>query len=357
MNLRRVAISIWMIGATASTAAVGIRSAAGSEGSAPPVLPGVSTPTVPASSQADGQDDPDALARRVYALFEARCLECHGALPDIASGFDLRTDEGLQAGGVKGRAVVPHDPEASPLYQQLTRASRPYMPFGRAQLSDGEIDLVRRWILSGASLAAVPEAVPGDGPSAAELARLEERPITDEERAYWAFVKPVRRPAPEVSDPAWAENPIDAYLLAAMEAAGATPAPEADKVTLVRRAYLDVLGLPPTPEQIAAFVNDESPDAWEKLIDELLASPHYGERWARHWMDLVRYADSGGFEFDVDRPNMYRYRDYLIDAFNDDKPYDRFVKEQIAGDEYWPRVRRGHDRHGPAAGRPRSRGR
>jgi hypothetical protein len=122
-----------------------------------------------------------------------------------------------------------------------------------------------------------------------------------------------------------------------MEARGLTPSSGlADKRSLVRRAYLDVLGLPPTPAEIDAFVSDTSSDAWPRLVDRLLASPHYGERWARHWMDLARYADSGGFEFDVDRPEMYRYRDYLIDAFNNDKPYDELIKEQIAGDEYRP---------------------
>ena len=112
-----------------------------------------------------------------------------------------------------------------------------------------------------------------------------------------------------------------------------TPAPKADRRTLVRRAYLDLLGLPPSPEQVAAFVNDRSADAWPKLVDSLLASPHYGERWARHWLDLVRYADSGGFEFDVDRPEGWRYRDYVVNAFNKDKPYAQFVREQLAGDE------------------------
>ena len=121
-----------------------------------------------------------------------------------------------------------------------------------------------------------------------------------------------------------------------MKAKGLTPSPRADRRTLIRRAYLDVLGLPPTPEEVEAFVNDASPDAWPKLVDRLLASPHYGERWARHWLDLVRYADSGGFEFDVDRPEAWRYRDYVVKAFNDDKPYAQFVREQIAGDEYAP---------------------
>jgi Protein of unknown function (DUF1549)/Protein of unknown function (DUF1553) len=132
----------------------------------------------------------------------------------------------------------------------------------------------------------------------------------------------------------WGKNPIDAFLLAAMKAKGVTPSQPADRRTLVRRAYLDVLGLPPTPAEVDAFVRDKSPDAWPKLVDKLLASAHYGERWARHWLDVVRYADSGGFEFDVDRPESWRYRDYVVRSFNSDKPYSQFVREQIAGDEY-----------------------
>ncbi len=337
MKLRRNGLLTWIFVVTLSVVGLGLRSARGeNEPAVPPATAEAWTGVASAPQDESTQNDPDALARQVYALFQENCLECHGNMAEIASELDLRTDEGLQKGGAKGAAVVAHDPGASPLYTQLTRASRPFMPFGRPQLSAGEIDLVRRWILAGASLSGVPEAAPGDGPTAEDLAHLEDRPITDEERAYWAFVRPVRHAVPVTRDPTWNENPIDAFLLAAMDTAGATPAPEADKVTLVRRVYLDVLGLPPTPEQIDAFANDDSPEAWEQLVDELLASPHYGERWARHWMDLVRYADSGGFEFDVDRPYMYRYRDYLIDSFNDDKPYDLFVKQQIAGDEYDP---------------------
>ncbi len=153
---------------------------------------------------------------------------------------------------------------------------------------------------------------------------------------YWAFTRPVRTAVPQASRPAWQRNPVDAFLLAAMTRSGATPAPRADRRTLIRRAYLDLLGLPPTPEQIDAFVKDPSPDAWPKLIDGLLGSPHYGERWARYWLDLVRFADSGGFEFDVDRPEAWRYRDYVVKAFNTDKPYSQFVREQLAGDEYTP---------------------
>src|SRR5262249_43131265 len=155
-------------------------------------------------------------------------------------------------------------------------------------------ETLRNWIEGGAPYPKI--EAPKEAESAA-LAKLEERPITPEERTYWAFQKPKA-----VAPPAANGNPIDVFLLSAMKAKGLKPAPRADRRTLVRRAYLDLLGLPPTLEEVNAFVNDKSLDAWPKLIDKLLASPHYGERWARHWMDLVRYADSEGYEFDRDRP-------------------------------------------------------
>jgi hypothetical protein len=150
-------------------------------------------------------------------------------------------------------------------------------------------------------------------------------------RNYWAFRLPVQAPLPDIS--ARFESPIDRFLEQARKEKGLKPAPRAPRVTLLRRAYLDLIGLPPSPAETAAFLADNSPDAWERLIDRLLASPHYGERWGRHWLDVARYADSSGFEQDYDRPNAWRYRDYVIRSFNDDKPYDVFLKEQIAGDE------------------------
>ena len=160
--------------------------------------------------------------------------------------------------------------------------------------------------------------------------------FTAGQRNFWSL-KPVTKAAvPVVKDQAWVKNPIDAFVLAKLEAKGIKPNPAADRITLLRRATIDLTGLPPTQEEIDRFVNDKSPDAWAKVVDRLLASPAYGERWARHWLDVARYADSNGFKADETRPNMWRYRDYVINAFNNDKPYDRFVKEQIAGDELYP---------------------
>ncbi len=176
----------------------------------------------------------------------------------------------------------------------------------------------------------------------------QENPFTAEDRAYWAF-QPVERAAVPAAGEA---HPVDAFLAAKLAEKGLRIGPEADRVTLIRRASFDLIGLPPTPEQVDAFVSDSAPDAYEKVVERLLASPHYGERWARHWLDLARYAESNGFKSDETRPTAWRYRDYVIRSFNDDKPYDRFVQEQIAGDELWPddpwaRVATGFNRHYP----------
>jgi len=179
-----------------------------------------------------------------------------------------------------------------------------------------------------------------------------EHKFTSAQRKYWAL-QPVAKPAPPaVKNKAWARNPIDAFILAKLEEKKLRPAPKADKITLIRRASLDLTGLPPRPEDVDAFLADRSPKAFEKVIDRLLASPQYGERWARHWLDLARYAESEGFKSDETRPNIWRYRDYVINSFNQDKPYNRFVEEQIAGDELWPGdpeawIATGFNRHYP----------
>ncbi|HEV8148436.1 MAG TPA: DUF1549 and DUF1553 domain-containing protein [Bryobacteraceae bacterium] len=176
--------------------------------------------------------------------------------------------------------------------------------------------------------------------------------FTQRQRDFWSFQK-IKDPAPPaVHNSAWARTPIDRFILAKLEAKNLRPAPPAEKVTLLRRATLDLIGLPPSPEEVDAFVADQSPDAFEKVVDRLLASPHYGERWGRHWLDLARYAESEGFKADETRPNAWRYRDYVIQSFNQDKPYDRFVQEQLAGDELWPndpqaRVATAFNRHYP----------
>ncbi len=180
----------------------------------------------------------------------------------------------------------------------------------------------------------------------------QEDPFTPQQRSYWAFQRVVRPQVPAVSHRPWVRNAIDAFVLARLEAEGVPASPPADRITLLRRASFDLIGLPPTPEDVAAFLNDDSPRAFEKVIDRLLGSPHYGERWGRHWLDVARYAESEGFKLDLTRPNAWRYRDYVIQGFNQDKPYDEFIREQIAGDELRPddaeaRIATAFNRHFP----------
>src|SRR5579862_7553683 len=186
----------------------------------------------------------------------------------------------------------------------------------------------------------------------AQTATTKEHPFTERQRRYWAFLPVVKPAVPVAIGCDGARTPIDCFVLSRMQERSLKPNPQADRITLLRRAYFDLIGLPPSPEQVQAFLADNSPQAFEKVVDELLASQHYGERWGRHWLDLARYADTQGFKADETRPNIWRYRDYVIDAFNQDKPYDRFVKEQIAGDELYPNdpaalIATGFNRHFP----------
>ena len=268
------------------------------------------------------------LAGKASALLEKNCFSCHGAAK--MSKLDLRSREAMLAGGERGPAIEPGKAESSRLFRFVAGLDKPTMPPGKA-LPPDQIDTLRQWIDSGAPFTASASAKSNDSGSAA-LAKLEERPITDEERRFWSFRPLVRNPLPGVG----AKNAVDAFITAKLNEKGLRAGPQADRRSLIRRAYLDLSGLPPAPADVDAFLADRSPDAFSKIVEHLLASPAYGERWGRHWLDVVRFADSGGFEFDRDRPNAWRYRDYVIRAFNDDKPYDRFVREQIAGDEIAP---------------------
>ena len=267
-------------------------------------------------------------ATDVRPLLEAKCLGCHGEKLQL-SKLDLRTRESAIAGGAHGPVLVPGQADKSRLYRQVAGLEEPAMPMRGEALTAAEIDTLKRWIDGGARWDA--GAATAAAASTPAVAAFEDRPITDEERGYWAFKPPVQALLPVASH--GFDHPIDRFLEQARASRGLTAAPRADRRTLARRAYLDLLGLPPSPAEVDAFVADTRPDAWERLIDTLLASPHYGERYGRHWLDVARYADSAGFEYDVHRPNAWRYRDYVIQAFNADKPYDVFLTEQIAGDE------------------------
>ncbi|MCY4511576.1 MAG: PSD1 and planctomycete cytochrome C domain-containing protein [Acidobacteria bacterium] len=260
----------------------------------------------------------------IRPIFERSCWNCHGEASQL-SELDLRTREAAVQGGVRGPALVPGRAEDSRLYRMLAGLDDPPMPMAGDPLSDAELMAIRTWIDDGAHWDA------GGATSAdAALAALENTMLPDGARDYWAFKLPKKAPVPASAD---YEHPVDRFLDAARREAGVKAGPRADPLTLVRRAYLDLTGLPPTLEQVDEFLADKERGAWERLIERLLDSPHYGERWGRHWMDVARYADSTGFEQDYRRDNAWRYRDYIIDAFNDDKPYNQFLREQIAGDE------------------------
>ncbi len=248
---------------------------------------------------------------------------------ETRSGLDLTTREGLLRGGDKGLVVAPGQAKDSRLYRFIAHLDEPFMPPKEDRLSDDSVAQIAAWIDCGA---------PYDKPLIEKAVAKKPMKVTDEDRKYWAFLPLKRAPEPKVkdADAAWRRTPIDSFVLAKLEEKGLTPNGPADRRKLIRRAYLDLLGLPPTPEEIEAFVADPDPAAYDKLIDRLLDNPHYGERWARHWLDLAHYADSHGYEQDYDRPNAYPYRDFVIKAFNMDLPFDTFVKWQIAGDEFAP---------------------
>jgi len=276
-------------------------------------------------------DEPTA---EQVAFFEAKvrpvlvenCAKCHGEEKQKA-GLRVDSRTALLSGGDSGPAVEPGKPEESYLLMALSHGDdAPKMP-PKQKLPDERIADLTRWVQMGAPW-------PGDtGEAPVASARKFGFEITDADRHHWAFL-PIESPAvPQVKNRAWADNPIDAFILAKLEEKGLAPNPPATKRELIRRVYYDLTGLPPTPEEVHAFENDQAPDAYTRLIDTLLDSPRYGERWGRHWLDLVRYAETNSYERDNPKPNVWRYRDYVIRSFNDDKPYDQFTREQLAGDE------------------------
>lgn len=254
----------------------------------------------------------NSINKDARAILDGKCLSCHGAAR--MSDLDLREQATTLKGGKRGAAVVPGNAEASLLYKAVKREGELQMPPGKTPLSASEVKILRDWINAGA--------------------RWESNSTTPAP-SWWSFRKPARAPIPAVKNATLIRNPIDAFILAKLDQQGLRPAPQADRRTLARRAYFDLHGLPPTPEQVEQFVNDQTPDAYEKLIERLLSSPRYGERWGRYWLDLVRYADTSGFETDHFFTTAWRYRDYVIASFNADKPYNTFVQEQIAADELW----------------------
>ena len=273
---------------------------------------------------------PVSFARDIRPIMEASCWNCHGASMQL-SKLDLRTREGALKGGDHGPSLVPGKADQIRLYRLVAGLEKPAMPMDGSKLTPQQIAAFKTWIDEGAHWDITAPAEPPKQVSSTVLPGAEEVVLPPGARDYWAFKLPVQAPVPNAS--AAYKNPIDQFLEKVRREKGLKTAPKADRLTLLRRAYLDLIGLPPTAAETAEFLADNSSDAWPRLIDKLLASPHYGERWGRHWLDVARYADSSGYEDDHDRPNVWRYRDYVIKSFNDDKPYDQFILEQLAGDE------------------------
>jgi Protein of unknown function (DUF1549)/Protein of unknown function (DUF1553)/Planctomycete cytochrome C len=275
---------------------------------------------------------PEALEffeKSVRPVLVDRCYSCHSRSAEKLKGnLFLDTREGALKGGDTGPAVTPGDLGRSLLIAAIARTNQDLAMPPKTALPDAERDILRRWVAMGAPWSQDPKAT---GAAAGGF------DIQGRKAAHWCWKAPTAAPLPAVRDKAWGRSGIDAWILSRLEGAGLKPAAPADRRTLIRRATFDLTGLPPTPAEVDAFVNDPSPDAFAAVVDRLLGSPHFGERWARHWMDLVRYAESRGHEFDPDIPNAWRYRDYLVRAYNADLPYDQFVREHLAGDLIPPR--------------------
>ena len=261
--------------------------------------------------------------RHVRPILKTHCFHCHGEEEELQGGLDVRLRRYLAKGGESGAVIVPGKPDESLLIERLRSGEMPPGDDPAKKVPASEIDVIARWIKAGAVTALAEPDVLTD----ADL-------ITEEERAWWSF-QPIDRPAPPtVENPDSIRSPIDAFIISRLEVEGFGLSREADRTTLIRRAYFDLVGIPPSPEAVRDFVEDQSPDAYDRLLDQLLASHDYGDRWGRHWLDVAGYAYSEGYTVDdKERPWAWKYRDWVIQSLNDDKPFDEFIREQLAGDE------------------------
>lgn len=280
------------------------------------------TITVASAAEALKPEDVEFFERHIRPVLEAQCVECHSDSIQAKGGLRLDVAIGLQIGGQRGETLIPGRPEESLLIKALKQEGPVKMPPGD-KLSDEEIARFEEWIRRGAP----------DPRTSGPETPFDPREIDwKTEGTHWAFQPPASQPLPEVQDPAWSRTDVDRFILARIEAAGLKPAADAPRTTWLRRVYLDLIGLPPSPGEVLDFELDNSAEVKEKVVDRLLSSPQFGERWGRHWLDVARYGESTGKERNFVYLQAWRYRDYVIDAFNADKPFDQFVREQVAGD-------------------------
>ena len=263
--------------------------------------------------------------KHIRPILADRCYSCHSSQAEkVRGGLLLDSQEGWQKGGDLGPSIEAGKPDKSLLIEAVRYKNDSLQMPPKGKLADREIELLTQWVSMGA-----PAPRTGSATTAAKDMNEKSSAL---DRDFWSFQSPTDPPVPVVADSAWPRSPLDRFILAELEKKSLKPAPEADRRTLIRRATFDLTGLPPTPEEIAAFLADRSEDAFEKVIDRLLASASYGERWGRHWLDVARYADSNGLDENTAYGNAWRYRDYVIRSMNADKPYDQFLLEQLAGD-------------------------
>jgi hypothetical protein len=295
------------------------------------------TATAPAPAHAGGKkknsitpEQAEFFEKKIRPVLVEKCYDCHSEESGkMKNDLALDSRDAIRIGGERGPGIVPFKPDESFVIQAIRQEGRIAMPPEKkgGKLPDEVIADFEKWVAMGA-----PD--PRDAAKVAntEPAKPEKAFDWDKERQFWAFQKPRLTPAPAVKNARWPKSDIDRFVLAKLEQKGLQPVADADKRTLVRRVYYDLTGLPPTPEQAEAFVKDRSPNALEKLVDELLASSHFGEQWGRAWLDVARYGESTGLDRNLNYPYAWKYREYVLNAFNSDKPYDRFIQEQIAGD-------------------------
>ena len=277
-----------------------------------------------AVAQEQHAEDAIFFREQVWGILDTHCLECHGGNPErIRSAFRIDSRDAIVQGGLRGPAIDLEDPASSLLLEMVSWSDDDYQMPPKGKLKDEELAIIQEWVLAGAPWAE------GVGIETATIAETE-IPIGGN---WWAW-QPLERPDPPTPmQNEWVRNPIDAFVLARLEEAGLEPAPPAGKLDLIRRVSYDLTGLPPTPEEVEKFLADDSENAYERLVDRLLESPQHGIKWARHWLDLVRFAETDGYERDRTKPSAWRYRDWVVDAINQDVPWDQFLVQQLAGDE------------------------